>query len=791
MSKFSVNFLGAAVPLTKCFRKDGTKDAYPMVKNFTSHTEQISTLNDFFGILTDHAKQGHCLLKGELTRTLNNESRVGTTRTDDMTRWICLDFDKYETPDLDLVLKRLGLGEVSYIIQYSASHGLKENEGSISAHVFMILDQALPAPMLKAWLMDLNLRYLQDGLKLNPTNITIKWPLDVTVCQNDKLIYIAPPIFEKPLKDPLQTRIKLVKRKLDSVAVAKMIGEPNITVVKKTTQEKLNLLRQSLGLPKRTISTEWVKGREVEKKPDVCIVTEVKDCGDFVRLNLNGGDSWAYWHPKENFELIHDFKSDTWYKTKELVPGYYETLVTERMEQAATPSEDGDLILAFCDLKTANYYRGLWNPEQQRLELHRARDRSQLNDWWMSFGRTPPSFIETWDITYDPRNDWIVDEENHRINTFKKSKYMMLEPDERVTPDDFPNIYHMIRHFLGEGGSDTSISDHFMNWFAVIFQRKDKPITAWVNHGVQGTGKGYFMSKVVRPLLGTDNVAEVGINNIEDQFNGWQEGKLFINVNEIDVDDFSEKGRVEAKFKMLITDHVMPVRRMQQTMTQEPNYGSYLFSSNKRRPVMIPYDDRRYNVGNRQTFKLVPPKEEDVANELEAFAKWLLAHQADVKLASEIIHTESRAAMQKLGVTSIEETCQTIIDGDFDALWMNMVDDAMLQRGSMYNDDERIYNELMRRIGKTIIQEGVRQTLSRDEIGIILQRNVGGIKKEPNKLTSLIRHYGIETKQVRHKPADGRKVYGIHVTWRVSDEIRAELEAEFGEESKPKLRRAK
>ncbi len=790
MSKFSINFLGANIPLTKVFRANGEKEAYPLVKNFTSYTKRIGSITELHDAIVEHSKEGHCLLKGELTRTLNNEPRVNSTRTDDPTWYICLDFDKHETPDIDLTLQAMGLGDISYVIQYSSSHGLPENEGTVSAHVFMLLDQPVLAPMIKAWLMSINLDKWPGQLTLSPTGTHMSWSLDITTCQNDKLLYIAPPIFEKPLKDPLRNRIKLVKRERERVVASNVFAEQQPAKLKAKAKAQLNKLRKEAGLPTRTgKGVKWEGSYEVDTQPDVCSVSEVKDCGDYIRLNLNGGDSFAYWHPKENFKLIHDFKSGSTFYTKDLVPGYYAQKVAEQEQALGSVSENGDLVLGFCDLATAEYYRGLWNPDTQKLSLHRCKDMSQVNHWYMSHGLTPPAFIPTWNIMYDPNADWVMDEEEKCINTFRKSEYMKLEADPRITTNHFPNIYRMIRHFLGEdeNGPDTTVSDHFLNWFAVIMQRKAKPRTAWVNHGVQGTGKGFFMSKVVTPLLGKDNVAEVGIANIEDQFNGWLEGKLFVNVNEIDVDDFSEKGRVEAKFKMLITDNVMPVRRMRQTMSQEPNYASFLFSSNKRKPVMVPADDRRHNVGNRQTIKLVPPKEEDVESELEAFAKWLLAHKADVAAANAIIQTEARATMQKLGSTSIEETTQVILEGDFDSLWMNMQSDEVLDRGGSYSDESRIYNMVMKDIGKRILEEGVRQNVSRDEMGIILRYNVSkAIPNEPNKLTSLLRQHGIETKQLRHK---GRKTYGIVTVWKMSSEIRKEVEASVG--ARPKLRRAK
>ena len=783
----TISFLSANQALTKTFFPDGSKSSYPLVKCFTSYDEEINDIAEFYKAIKAHALKGNCLIKGRLARPLVNEERRGATRTDDLTEWVCLDFDRYECPDIDAALVAMGLGNTSYILQYSASHGTAGNEGTQSCHVFMLLDAPLPAPHLKAWLMALNLDYLRDDIRLSRSKTVLSWPLDITTCQNDKLLYISPPVFKAPLKDPLRSRTQLIGRKQPCLPTA-LIGERHINVLKQEERKVLNLLRASEGLSKRTAKTSWVGSVEVENKPDECTVTGIKEQGEFIRLNLNGGDSWAYWHPKENFELIHDFKSDTVYRAKELVPGYYQSCTEARQALNATPTEDGDLILAFRDLKSAEYFNGLWNPEKQQLLLYRARNETQLEHWMRSHGRALGDFIPIWEICYEPREDWTIDEENHRINLFRQTRYMRMEPNASITPTQFSNILYVIQHMLGEEGDDTTLSEAFLNWFAVIFQRKDKPITAWVLHGVQGTGKGYFYKNVLKPLLGEDAVMEIGVGNIEDSFNGWLEGKLFINVNEVDVDDFREKGRVEAKLKTLITDSTFPIRRMRQTATNEPNWASFMFCSNKRRPVFIPADDRRYNVANYQKGKLVPPKEDVVSAELEAFAQWLLAHKADVQAASSITHTEARESIQKLGVTSVQETCNAILQGDFDKLWLAMPDEQLLNESNINNYNTELaqaYILLMKRVARDAVEGGVR-TLSRDEMGLMLQYNVGGIKTEPNRLTSLLRHNGIETKQLRH---NGTKTYGIQVQWTISKELREEVIESIN--PKLRLRRAK
>ena len=97
---------------------------------------------------------GRCVLKGTIARPLVSESRAGSTDTNSTTEWVVLDLDGLpETIDIingtqvkntpltiDMFLAEMGLGEVSYIVQWSASHGISDKR--IRAHVFMLLDRA-------------------------------------------------------------------------------------------------------------------------------------------------------------------------------------------------------------------------------------------------------------------------------------------------------------------------------------------------------------------------------------------------------------------------------------------------------------------------------------------------------------------------------------------------------------------------------------------------------------------------------------------------------------------------
>jgi hypothetical protein len=54
-------------------------------------------------------------------------------------------------------------------------------------------------------------------------------------------------------------------------------------------------------------------------KPDSAVITEMKAERGFVYFNLNGGDSWAYYHPESNPDYIYNFKGEPSYLLKNKV----------------------------------------------------------------------------------------------------------------------------------------------------------------------------------------------------------------------------------------------------------------------------------------------------------------------------------------------------------------------------------------------------------------------------------------------------------------------------------------
>lgn len=482
---FNVTFLSASLPLTKTIEKlsDGTifKTPYPLIANFTSETIEVKNIQEFHAALLHRAtaKRKPCLLKGRITRDLISESRKGTTVTNDKTQWVCLDIDNARFSSPDEVMRALGLDDISYVVQYSSSYKL-ENK-NLSCHIFFLLDRPISAPELKAWLMHMNLSVtaLESNITLSKSNAALHWPLDITTCQNDKLLYIAMPVF-KNIAPPIteDERIQLVLRKKPELAVARLELKP-IENLKQQAREKLNALRTTAGI-KPIKATKMVGEFEVQAGVGEVTRYEIFDCGEYVRLNLNGGDSQAYWHHKSDPTYLHNFKGEPSLLLKEVLPHYYGDLVRNAKTASTTPNAQGDDILAFRDKVTAAYWKGTWNPETFELELHSVKSELQLAHFLQSRGKALGSFVPEYHLTFDPQNPEVVNHVDKVVNTFVPTELMRL--GKKAKKGTFPTIQRVIDSAVGVG----EVREHFMNWLAVVWQQRVKPITAWVLHGTQG-----------------------------------------------------------------------------------------------------------------------------------------------------------------------------------------------------------------------------------------------------------------------------------------------------------------
>lgn len=780
-----LTFLSAGIPLVKSFTraKDGavSKSDYPLVKNFTSHTAEATTLRQLFDVLVEQStsKLGPCLLKGELIRPLENESRAKMCEPGTKTQLLMFDLDKAPFTSPAEFMKAVQLDDVSYIWQWSSSAKMDTKQKSISGHIFVMLSKPMHPQLIKAWLMHINLHteVLRRHITLSSGKQALHWPLDIVVNDNGRIIYIGTPKFIN-VADPIppKERIQFVKRTNDLLDIAK-VPQHHIEALKKTQRELLNELRKKEGIEPIKAKTTIVGDFEVQKGVGEATGFEVYDCGDYVRLNLNGGDSKAYWHPKNNAEYIHSFKGEPSMLTKEILPGYYKSLKGERADETQTLSQEGDLVLCFREKRTAEYWKGLFNEADHTLEIHKVKSKDQLIDYYLSHQVAPPEFIQEMEIIFDPSTDKLVDFDQRTVNKFVLPAALRTQHK----PGKYPLIQRIIDSAVGTG----PIQEHFLNWLACIFQYRCKTGTAWILHGTQGTGKGLIVERILMSIFG-GYVGHINASSLKGDFMSFHEHRLITFIDEIEVDMFEEKSVVESKLKNMIVDVNDKIHRKGVDEYSVPSFHNMIFGSNKDQPVSIPRDDRRFNVAKYQPNPLritLEEIEKVLPRETPAFINYMMTRKADRTIARQILQTDDRAAVQALSITSVDEFAQDITGGNLEKLFEYMPDEKALQEHAIVNPAASAYAYLLKRF----ITED-ESKISRDELFLMFQHAIGKVPEGQNKFTSFLRHHGIHTRRLRTE--DAGLTYGIDVKWRIDEKVRKELSRALPER-KDKIRRVK
>jgi hypothetical protein len=768
-------FLEATQPLTKTFTKNAnnsiTKSSYPTVYEFTSHIEPCKDLKDFERLLKKHAALGHCLLKGTIGRDLVKESRAGSTESNSPTEWICLDIDSLPgCKDIETFLKAVGLADVSYIVQHSAS-SLISNK-NLNSHLFMLLDEAHPAPLLKQWLIGMNhsTPMLNNAMELTKTDTSLRWPLDISVCQNDKLIYIAPPIL-KGIADPYagktSPRIQLITKGKHHALIN--LNHTNVSANQAKTDKRINELREAKGLAKRKFNLKTEDGVQYLAKSEEVATYETRNDRGFVYFNINGGDSWGYYHPDGNPKYIRNFKSEPVYLTKELIPEYWAKVQADEKasikEQALAPVElntQGDTYLAFCDRKTSAYWRGTYNAQTNILDLNPARSSEIVKSFMRLHGMAGegPIDIPEWDMLFDPTDSIRVDPVNRIINTFEPTVYMQAETKRKVKT--IPKLINrVINHVLG---NDPAIVKHFINWLAYIIQYRDRTTTAWVLHGTEGTGKGVLMNKIIRPLLGANQTAMRRMEELNEPYNTYMESCFVVFIDEVETKALANEKGVAAKIRNFITEEIITLRAMYRNGSPTRNYANIIFSSNKPDPISVPKNDRRTNVAKYQPIKLGMTQAEidGIEDELQDFYDYMAMYAVDLIAVKTPIESADRDNLISISESSVDTISSALLEGDmgFFIDQMPTTDDYKTNQLSLNRVTQ--YESTLKKIMERTMDTG-HCTISRDELFTLFDYVVGGMPASPNKFTSLLKHHRIHISKVW---VVSKTVNGIKVDWK-------------------------
>lgn len=784
--------------------------SYPHVRSFNSVRTKISGIEGLAELVKAVGERGGCLLKGHLDKTLRTEPRAGHTTTSDSTQWICLDIDGLRGVDTVRDFIRL-LPEVfrttSHVIQYSSSMGIVDK--GLSAHVFYLLQKPVPAPMLKRWLIyqNLTIPHLMARLALTRSRVAMRYPLDVTTCQNDKLIYVAPAIRNPGIEDTFkEERVQLVKKRY--VALNYHFDEMAGMHVEGMALDQMNRIRENAGLEKQTHETRTIGKTEVLKNVETSIaVTGVKRERGFTYLNLNGGDSWGYYHGDDNPTILFNFKGEPNLDIKAVLPEYYEQCVNAGAELLERDDDSGEhpdapaelcadtlqpddeggagsgesaeseswITLVGIEGHSGGYFGLRYQPSTSAFIYTSIAQRIQVKDFCSEYGIPTPERLNRWRVGYDFTDfSYKIDNEGRFINLFDPPTYIRLERRDESTDCEVPElIATILRHVVG---GDAEAYQLFLNWLACVVQHRRSIGTAWLLSGTQGTGKGLFFTHIMMPILGRDYVSRATLPVFEKEFNGFMERSLLIFVDEIRLKELKQASVALSNLKQYITEDVIPMRKMRTDPYMVDNHANFVFASNHYDSMEIDPSDRRFLVAPRQEAPLstvvsLEGIDTRIRGELEGFAQYLCERDANMELARSMYHSSERQRLKHLTRNASDEVADALRAGDFEFFINEAPDvDKPGEAAIQAKLPEPIsYSKFLKLVMETPNHE---VNIPRDMLRMVWWQITGAWFLTPTKFSKFVGKMGLQVKRIR---IGEDLVQGLHnVQFNVTDQSRQE-----------------
>lgn len=756
--KFKITFLAAAngTALTKKYTSgDGSKfgtEPYPLVKDLNSFEYEVDSLQDWLTYIIAHSDEGHCFLKGNLDKKLVSESRAGHTNASQLTRTMLLDLDFNDGfDDVEDFLRQLDpmFKDVSYILQHSNSAGITGKKG-LRVHLAFLMEKAVAPERLKLWLQHKNLTVpaLRDLISIAANGMSLKYPLDVTTCQNDKLIYIARPDcvgFDDPLADE---RMVLIEKAQEEILSEIALINPQ--VVQQLVDEKVTELRNKTGLKKKTCKMSK-SGMPILLNPDRAVVTGITTGYEWTSLNLNDGDSWGYFHSTVNPNLLYNFKGEPNVRLRDIVPDYLANLRTNSKGNLAP------IPMGFRDRDRDQYYNMIYDPNTKDIDsLDPVGSKPRMEDFMAQYNKELPSPVEDWTVEFNPRELEVYKPQHKWINSFKPSKYMKKDlPPCSAIP-------YVINRIITSICVDEEYKEWFVNWIAYLYQNRVKSGICPIFHGTQGTGKGLFQEKVLQPLFGYEHTPKLTTQQVQDQFNGWVEKCIVATWDEAEQNDAFNNG-VYDKVKNLITEETLMLRLMRTNPVKLKSYMNLMVFTNHPYPFPLEPDDRRFSPAPPQLNKLEIGLGQIVTIEdvLEMFAGYLQHYQVNEIKARTICDNQARKDMIAGSANTVDAFFHSLRNGKLDYFLDFQRDNAMTTPDPLYNDYLRVVRRWANDLGKSNIT-----VVTREEAMAVYSRI---IKKfdSPGKFKKMGEKYHFKVKK---GDVNGARTTGWVVDWSIDDQ---------------------
>jgi len=418
----------------------------------------------------------------------------------------------------------------------------------------------------------------------------------------------------------------------------------------------------------------------------------------------------------------------------------------------------------FIDTLTSTYRSVCKEPGLDEPVIRQLTTLNHVEQFNKSKGLPNPEVYPRARLELHPEKDDII-----CINEGYVNKYMAPQILKNPVPEGhvagLPKYTaKVIDHVLAQ---DEGIRDYFYNDLAHLVQTRQKMITSYLFQGIEGTGKGFFFSRVLRPIFGERFCTSTDQDAFGGQFNSFLEDNVLVLVNEVS-GNFSSSDRQNLstieKMKIAITDEYIQIEGKHRDRFNGRNCCSFLFATNRHHGVVLSKDDRRFNVAPRQEQKISETKwwpgyeslKRTITGELQEFVWYLKQYQVDQGKIGSVIENDPKRVLQSLSKSNAEDFFEAISAGDIQ--WIR---DNLVERDG-YNAGERFVE-----MGMIVHTIAAGTSVSMRDLCTIYNY-VNHKNLTVGAFGKLAAAYLPKPKAIR---SAGERFWGIDVKWQVEDDL--------------------
>ena len=276
-----------------------------------------------------------------------------------------------------------------------------------------------------------------------------------------------------------------------------------------------------------------------------------------------------------------------------------------------------------------------------------------------------------------------VNFEKGYVNIYAPTTYMLTSITDGKSEGLPTYIGKVIDHVFAH---DNEIINHFINDLADFIQTRSKRRTAFLCQGTEGTGKGFLFSVIFKKILGNDYCSQTDMHAFSGRFNSFLETNVYVLVNEVsgNFSSGSETLSTIEKIKMAITDDYIQIEGKGKDRYNGRNNCSFLFASNRDDALVIPVDDRRFNVAPKQEVKIHDTTwwlgdekmVEAVESELQGFVWYLKGFNVDKSTINRVIENEPKRVLQTLSMSNADLFFHALKSGDYQWFLDNFIEES-------------------------------------------------------------------------------------------------------------------